>query len=247
VTSYPSASERGHLGFLHHLPWRADDAEGPAGSLLGGNRILVVEDDEQDQILLKAAIEEEGGKPSVASSVIAAIRWTKRHDFDAGVFDFSLGKDDGAHLVERLIDTGKQFPVVFVSGVAKFTIGHFLRGWNVSDCLEKPIIKPDVVLALERAIVTDTRIRRPQMNFNFVDVNDLKQILHHLQPYFGKFPPEMQKEIENGRRALWGKIPDRERLHRFRQFLRHPSTRITLEHMSIGVAVRLLERWLVGG
>jgi ActR/RegA family two-component response regulator len=219
---------------------RAD--RGPTGTLLLGGKYLIIEDEEEHQQLLIDEVEEEGGAAYTARTVYAAVRWARRVSFDGAILDEGLPDGTGTEVIYALLEEGISLPIVSVSGVAKAIDGFRLKSLGVYQFLDKPIVKGKVAWAIHQATTAGAKTHYEDNRFSttFYKTHLLKEVVNEILPHIRRLPPDIQRQIYDGREALIRGY-DVRRISAFARFLKHPTTVTAFEHLGIGVTVRLLE------
>ena len=115
------------------------------------NRILVVDDDQDTCDLMEASLSRQGFDVTTRTSALSALAEIATRTFDVVLTDLGMGEMDGLALIERIIGTTPDVPVIVVTGQS--TMGAAISALQAGayDFLTKPIDNKLLLLALGRA------------------------------------------------------------------------------------------------
>jgi two-component system OmpR family response regulator len=119
-------------------------------------RLLVVEDEPNIRELLATSLRFTGFEVHTADDGNAALRAAKEIDPDLVVLDVMLPDMDGFTITNRLRETGRRFPIVFVT--ARDSLDDKIKGLTVGgdDYVTKPFSLEEVIARI-RAVLRRTR------------------------------------------------------------------------------------------
>lgn len=117
-----------------------------------GIHILLVEDDEDDALLTRElfdAIDDIHFEMEWASTYEEALKVIQRRRFDAYLIDYHLGEHNGLELLDVLIDSGCEDPIIMLTGLGNRELDLATMEAGATDYLVKSQINADT---LERSI-----------------------------------------------------------------------------------------------
>jgi signal transduction histidine kinase/ActR/RegA family two-component response regulator len=122
----------------------------PAAASLAGLRVLVVDDEPGFRAVLQKYLADAGASVHQARDGVHALEKLASVQIDAAFVDVSMPRLNGRDLLEALRASGRDFPVVLMTGHADVDIARFGEEANVAVLL-KPFRLDELAVALERA------------------------------------------------------------------------------------------------
>jgi len=107
--------------------------------MTAGSRILVVDDNEDFREMLTLALQGIGYHVSQAGDGEAALEVLATTTLDMAIVDLDMPKLNGLALSKKVKETMPEFPIVMVTGYAKFYTAAEILSVGVDVFLQKPV------------------------------------------------------------------------------------------------------------
>jgi DNA-binding NtrC family response regulator len=116
------------------------------------DRILCIDDDQDQCDLLEAALSRLGYAPVITTSPITALEHVSTESFDAIITDLGMGEMGGLTLIQRVLDSRPDVPVIVLTGQGTMdaAIGALRAG--AYDFLTKPVDVKLLGISVARAV-----------------------------------------------------------------------------------------------
>ena len=122
--------------------------------------VYVVDDDDAVRDAVQRLLRAEGWRPRCFASGEALLAALRPRDFGCLVLDINMGGIDGLTLQQRLLDTGADLSIVFLTGHGDVptTVRAFRAG--AVNFLEKPVAGEELLSSVREALERAHRARR---------------------------------------------------------------------------------------
>jgi len=118
-----------------------------------GKKILVVDDERAIRESISDYLEDMGCRPELASDGIEALKMLEENEYDAIIIDLNMPRLDGFGIIERIVPSRPELPVIVLSGVGVIDKAVEAIRKGAWDFLSKPIGRFSILqLTLERAL-----------------------------------------------------------------------------------------------
>ncbi len=113
-------------------------------------KVLVADADSQHAAHVSGLLEEAGYKPRVAGDHKEAVERATKESHQIAIVDLSSRQGDGLELVEKLKEIDRRTTVLVTRNTSDFEAAVEAMRRGASEYLKKPVVKNDLIHALER-------------------------------------------------------------------------------------------------
>jgi two-component system cell cycle response regulator len=137
-------------------PVRLAATDPNGGDPAPAKRILVVDDDDTVREALKDFLEFHDFAITAVDSAAQALQILAGHDFDLVISDLVMPKMDGIALIKAIRETGKDVPLLVMTGFASIEYAVESMKAGATDFITKPLKFDHVMLIINRVLETST-------------------------------------------------------------------------------------------
>lgn len=138
--------------------------------------ILIIDDDPLVLMNYSDILEDAGYTPTPVSNSIQAWNTLKDRDFELIICDHDLGDGKGIDLVKKLIGSGRNIPVLYLSGALPQVLEEIAKVPCVKKVLAKPVSRE---LLLENIKEFKKEISQEDDFHKFIGIDERKMLLEN--------------------------------------------------------------------